>query len=89
MSRLIDTINTQTPNIIETGLARCVGEPRDRHGLEGKIIDQSYRFERCEDGRGRYCRIFPDVSFPDYYETCGDVVSAGYFEPVAAEDRND
>src|SRR5262245_16141758 len=31
----------------------------------------------------------PNVSFPDYYETCCDVVFAGYFEPVAAEDRYD
>jgi hypothetical protein len=51
-------MNTPTINIIETGLARSVGEPRGRHGLEGDILDQSYRFERGEDGRGRYCRFF-------------------------------
>ncbi len=30
----------------------------------------------------RYCRVYPDGSFPDYYETCGEVIFAGYFEPV-------
>jgi hypothetical protein len=33
--------------------------------------------------------FFSDVSFPDWYKTCGEVVFAGYFEPVAAEGRND
>ena len=64
MSRLIDAMNTPTLNIIETGLARSVGEPRGRHGLEGDILDQFYRFERGEDRRWRYCRFFSDVSFP-------------------------
>ncbi len=71
-------MNTPTLNIIETGFALCVGEPRGRRGLEGAILDQSYKFERCEDARGRYCRVYPDVSFPNHYETCGDVVFAGY-----------
>ena len=58
VSRLIEAMYTPTLNIIETGLARSVGEPRGRRGLEGDILDQSYRFERGEDGRGRYCHFF-------------------------------
>jgi hypothetical protein len=46
---LIDPITT-----IETGLARCVNEPRGRHGLEGYGLGQSYRIERCEGAKGRY-----------------------------------
>ncbi len=68
--------------IIETGPTCCVAEPRGQHGLEGYGLWQSYRFERCEDGKGRYCRVYPDGSFPVYYETCGEGVFAGYFEPV-------
>ena len=64
---------------IETGLARCVAEPRGSHGLEGYGLGQSYRFERCQDGKGRYCRVYPDEGFPDYYETYGEGVFAGYF----------
>jgi hypothetical protein len=74
--------------IIETGLARCVAEPRGQHGLEGYGLGQSYRFERCEGAKSRYCRVYPDVSFPDYYETCGEGVFDGYFEPVAVEGRS-
>jgi len=73
---------TNSINIIETGLALCVTEPCGANALEGYGIGQSYRFERCEDGKGRYCRVYPDVSFPGYYETCGEGVFAGYFEPV-------
>ena len=68
--------------IIESGLARCVSEPRGANSLEGYSLDQVYRFERCEDGKGRYCRVYPDECFPGYYETCGDRVFAEYFEPV-------
>jgi hypothetical protein len=73
---------TNPITIIEAGLARRVAEPRGQHGLEGYGLGQSYRFERCQDGKGRYCRVYPDRRFPDYYETCGEVVFAGYFEPV-------
>ena len=76
---------TNSIMIIESGLALCVTEPRGRHGLEGYGLGQSYRFERCEDGKGRYCRVYPDGDFPSYYEICGEGVFAGYFEPVAAQ----
>jgi hypothetical protein len=76
---------TNPTTIIAAGLARCVAEPRGSHGLEGYGLGQSYRFERCEDGKGRYCRVYPDGDFPSYYETCGEGVFAGYFEPVAAQ----
>ena len=76
-------MKTPTLKIIECGFARCVTEPRGSHGLEGYGLGQSYRFERCEDGKGRYCRVYPDESFPSYYETCGEIVFAGYFEPGA------
>jgi hypothetical protein len=78
-------MNTPTLNIIEGGFARCVAEPRGRHGLEGYRLGQSYRFERCEDGKGRYCRVYPDGDFPGYYETCGEGVFAGYFEPIEVQ----
>jgi hypothetical protein len=81
-----ETMNqTNSIKIIETGLARCVTEPCGAKGLEGYGLGQSYRFERCEDGKGRYCRVYPDQDFPDYYETCGEVVFAGYFEPVEVQ----
>jgi hypothetical protein len=84
---------TDSIKIIESVLARCVTEPRGSHGLEGYGLRRSYRFERCQDGQGRYCRVYPDPGFPAYYETCGEVVFAGYFEPVedleAPKERED
>jgi len=77
-----DAMDTPTLNIIEGGFARCVAEPRGRHGLEGYILGQSYRFERCEDRKRAYCRVYSDENFPGYYETCGERVFADYFEPV-------
>jgi hypothetical protein len=65
----IDVTKTLTLRIIEGGFARCVTEPRGSHGLEGYGLGQSYRFERFGDGKGRYCRVYPDESFPGYYET--------------------
>jgi len=50
--------------VIESGLACYRLEPRGASGLEGYSLDQVYRFERCEDGKGRYCRVYPDGSFP-------------------------
>lgn len=50
-------MNTPTLNIIETGLARCVTEPRGANGMEGYSLGQSYGFERCKGKRGRYCRV--------------------------------
>jgi len=76
----------RTNIIIESGLARCVTEPRGSHRLEGYGLGQSYRFDRCEDGKGRYCRVYPDGNFPDYYEICSEVVFAGYFEPVEVQE---
>ncbi|HEV2664549.1 MAG TPA: hypothetical protein VG324_06545 [Blastocatellia bacterium] len=75
-------MNTPTLSIIETGLVHCVTEPRWSHGLEGFDLGQSYKFEPCEDGKGRYCRVYTDRSFLNYYETCVEGVFAGYFEPV-------
>ncbi len=72
--------------VIESGLARCRLEPRGASGLEGCSLDQVYRFERCEDGKGRYCRVYPDGSFPGYYETCGERVFAELFELVEARE---
>jgi hypothetical protein len=63
--------------VIESGLARCRLEPRGASDL-----DQVYRFERCEDGKGRYYRAYPDGGFPGYHETCGERVFAEYYEPV-------
>ena len=77
---------TDSIKIIETGLAGCVAEPRGSHGLEGYGLGQSYKFERCEGGKKRYCRVYPDPDFPAYYETCGEVVFAGYFEQVEAQE---
>jgi hypothetical protein len=80
---------TNSITIIEAGLARCVTEPRGRHGLEGYVLGQSYRFERCEERKRRYCRVYPDGSFPGYYETCGEGVFAGYFEPVEVRETEE
>ena len=75
----------------KNGLARCITEPCGSHGLVGYDLGQSHRFERCQDRYGRFCRVYPDGSLPDYYETCRKVVFAGYFEPVevreAAKER--
>jgi hypothetical protein len=68
--------------IIESGLACYRLEPRGASGLEGYSLDQVYRFERCEDGKGSYCRVYPDECFPGYYETCGERVFAELFELV-------
>ena len=46
-------MSTTTFNIIECDFARCIAEPRGSHGLEGYGLWQSYRFERCEDRKGR------------------------------------
>jgi hypothetical protein len=77
---------TNPITIIETGLARGVAAPREANGLEGYGLGQSYRFERCQEKKGRYCRVYPDVSFPNYYETCGEGVFAGFFEPVEVQE---
>jgi hypothetical protein len=76
---------TNSIAIVETGLACCVAEPRGSHGLEGYGLGQSYKFERCEGAKRRYCRLYPDPDFQAYYETCGEVVFAGYFELVEVE----
>jgi len=69
-------------SIVTDTFARCVKEPRGQHGLEGYALGESYRFQRCENGQGRYCRVYPSRSFPDYYETCGEGIFADYFEQV-------
>lgn len=79
-------MNTPALNIIETGIARCVTELRGANGLEGYSLGQSYRFERCRDAKGRYCRVYPGGSFPGYYETCSERVFADYFEPVEVQE---
>jgi hypothetical protein len=68
--------------ILESGLARCVREPRGDNGLEGYVLDERYRIELCQGGKRRFYRVYPGGSFPDYYETCGERVFADYFEPV-------
>jgi hypothetical protein len=75
-------MSQNSSTVIESGLARCQAEPRRANGLEGYSIDQVYRFERCQYEERRYCRVYPDGSFPGYYETCGERVFAEYFEPV-------
>jgi hypothetical protein len=78
---------SQNPiTVIESGLARCRLEPRGASGLEGYSLDHVYRFERCEDGKGRYCRVYLDECFPGYYEMCGERVFAELFEPVEARE---
>jgi hypothetical protein len=72
--------------LIEFGLACRRLEPLAPRGLEGYSLDQVYRFERCEDGKGRHCRVYPDGSFPGYYETCGERVFAELFELVEARE---
>src|SRR5262249_26245289 len=57
---------TDTITIIESGITRCVTEPRGHHGLEGYGLGQTYRFERCQDEKGRYCRVYPGGSFPGH-----------------------
>ena len=78
-------MNIPTLDTIESGLARCVAKPRGSHSFEGYGLEQLYKFERCEEGKGRHCPVYPDGRFPDYYETCGDGVLASYFETVAEE----
>jgi hypothetical protein len=72
--------------IMESGLARCVAEPRAANGLESYGLGQSHRFERCQGATRRFCRVYPDGSFPDYYETCGEIVFASYFEPIEVQE---
>jgi hypothetical protein len=79
---------TDSITIIESGLARCVTESRGANGLEGYGFGQSYRFERCQCKKRRYCRVYLDGNFPGYYETCGGVVFAGFFEPVEVQEMN-
>ena len=76
-----------TVTILESGLASCVTEPRCRHNLEGYGLSESYRFDRCQGEKGRYCRVYPDRSLPGYYETCGEGVFAGYLETIAAGEK--
>jgi hypothetical protein len=98
----------KTPNIIESGIARRITEPRGVtawftawpgrftawpvYGLAGLRLGrirpgQSYRFERRESEKGRYCWGHPAGNFPDYYDNYGEGVFAGYFEPAAAGER--
>jgi hypothetical protein len=77
---------TDPITIIETGIARCVSEPRGANGLEGYGLGQSYRFERCDDAKGRFCRVYPGGNSPDYYETCGERVFESYFESTEVQE---
>jgi hypothetical protein len=75
-------MSQNSSTVIESGLARCVREPRGANGLEGYSLDQVYRFKRCQYEERRYCRVYPDECFPSYYETCGERVFADLFELV-------
>ena len=52
--------------ILESGLASCVTEPRCRHNLEGYGLSEPYRFDRCQDEKGRYCRVYPERTHLTY-----------------------
>jgi len=32
--------------------------------------------------------VYPSGSSPNYYETCGEVVFASYFEPIEAQEAS-
>lgn len=61
--------------LISSGIAECIFEPRGDAGLEGYELGRTYKFERCRrdsvkaSRAGYYYRVWPTDG--DYYECCG------------------
>lgn len=68
--------------VIRTGTARCKFEPRGDNGLEGYVYNECYKFQLCEDAKGKYYRVYP-VKADNAYETCGPIVFKQYFSVVS------
>lgn len=56
-------------SLLAEGRAECLLEPRGENGLEGYVRTRTYKFQKMEDAKGIYYRMFPDPE-SDYYETC-------------------
>lgn len=68
------------PILMATGKATCIREPRGENGLEGYSKGTEYKFERMSDSRGTYYRVYPGDGVEGYYETCGPMVFAWFFD---------
>jgi hypothetical protein len=68
--------------VIGSGRAKCVMEPRGDGGLEGYNRGDVYRFERIRAATGRtYVRVYNGDD--GYRETCGTGTFNRFFEVIA------
>ena len=69
------------PNVVSSGYALCVREPRGDQGLEGYNEGQLHAYQLCHDDKGGYCRVWPgDDPESTYYETIGSKKFETYFQ---------
>jgi len=58
--------------------AECIEEPRGDHGLEGYLLNESYRYQKARYLNGKPCvRVFPTNG--KYFESCSPNVFKKYF----------
>ena len=68
--------------VLEEGTCKCIREPFGVGGLEGYLREDNYRYQLCENDKGKYYRVFPSEGYPDYYETCGKIIFGKHFEII-------
>lgn len=82
-----------TPRLLVDGRAVCIDEPRNgEHGLEGYNFESTYRYQRMQDAKGMYYRVYPGTgsdlpdwlpaACPNYYETCTPRVFHRHFKEL-------
>ena len=70
--------------IISFGWCKCTHDPMCKGGLEGYTVGSEHTFERCEDDKGRYIRLYMD-GLPVQYDTCGPGIFKTHFEVIGEE----
>ena len=75
--------------ILSEGKTKCIESPMARHGLEGYMLDEEYRFQRCKVNEfanaKQYYRVYPSEDFTDYYETCSVYIFNKYFKATGEQ----
>ena len=75
---------------ISSGTAQCHDTPTNgKHGLEGYLNGQTYRFVRLIGDKGEFMRLYPDALLPEservnplYHESCSVGVFRQHFTIV-------
>jgi hypothetical protein len=76
--------------LIEESFCKCIFQPMGDYGLEGYQKNNTYRAQIMlnTQTRQKYVRVYPDNSFPDYYETCSTRNFKDYFAMINIEDHS-